>query len=64
MCGMICATGGFTLDTLLLYRKNILAAWQQMGIQVAAPVWEEVEDLSGRRRMVESHREVKRYGLK
>lgn len=61
---MICVVGGFTLDTLLLYRKNILTAWQQMGIQVAAPVWEEVEDLSGRRRMVESHREVKRYGLK
>lgn len=61
---MISVVGGFTLDTLLLYRKNILEAWEQMGIQMAAPVWEEVEDASGRRRVVESQREVKRYGMK
>ena len=61
---MICVVGGFTLDTLLLYRKNIFEAWEQMGIQMAVPVWEEVEDASGRRRVVESRREVKRYGMK
>ena len=61
---MICVVGGFTLDTLLLYRRSIESQWAQMGIQVAAPVWEEVEDASGRKRVVESQREVKRYGVK
>ena len=61
---MVCVVGGFTLDTLLLYRKKILDAWQQMGIQVAAPMWEMVEDRSGRKRLVESGRHVRRYGLK
>ena len=61
---MICVVGGFSLDTFLLYRQNILNAWEEMGIQMAAPAWEEVEDRSGRRRVVESRREVKRYGLK
>ena len=61
---MVCVVGGFTLDTLLLYRQNILNAWQQMGIQVAAPMWEMVEDASGRRRLVESGGRVRRYGVK
>ena len=61
---MICVVGGFTIDTLLLFRRNIEAQWADMGIQMAAPAWEEVEDRSGRRRVVESRREVKRYGVK
>ena len=61
---MICVVGGFTIDTLLIFRRRIEAQWAEMGIQMAAPVWEEVEDTSGRRRVVESRREVKRYGLK
>ena len=61
---MICVVGGFTIDTLLLFRQSIEAQWAQMGIQMAAPAWEEVEDASGRRRLVESRREVRRYGLK
>ena len=61
---MICVVGGFTIDTLLLFRRSIEAQWAQMGIQMAAPVWEEVEDSSGRRRMVESERHVRRYGMK
>ena len=61
---MICVVGGFTLDTLLLYRQNILNAWQQMGIQVAAPMWEMVEDASGRKRLVESSGRARRYGVK
>ena len=61
---MICVVGGFTIDTLLLFRRSIETEWAQMGIQMAAPVWEEVEDSSGRRRMVESRREVRRYGVK
>ena len=27
---MMCVVGGFTLDTILLYRSNVEAAWQQM----------------------------------
>ncbi len=61
---MICVVGGFTIDTLLLFRRNIEAQWAEMGIQMAAPAWEEVEDRSGRRRVVESRREVRRYGVK
>ena len=61
---MICVVGGFTLDTLLLYRQNILNAWQQMGIQVAEPMWEMVEDASGRKRLVESSGRARRYGVK
>ena len=61
---MVCVVGGFTLDTLLLYRQNILNAWAQMGIQMAAPMWEVVEDASGRRRLVESERHMRRYGMK
>ena len=61
---MICVVGGFTIDTLLLFRRSIEAQWAEMGIQMAAPAWEEVEDRSGRRRVVESRREVRRYGVK
>ena len=52
------------MDTLLLFRRSIESEWAQMGIQMAAPVWEEVKDASGRRRMVESERHVRRYGMK
>ena len=61
---MICVVGGFTLDTLLLFRRSIEAQGAEMGIQMAAPAWEEVEDRSGRRRVVESERHVRRYGMK
>ena len=30
---MLCVVGGFSLDTILLYRSNIEAAWQQMAVQ-------------------------------
>ena len=61
---MICVVGGFTVDTLLLFRHNIETQWRQMGIVVAAPTWELVEDDSGRRRLVEDQSHVRRYGLK
>ena len=61
---MICVVGGFTIDTLLLFRKSIETQWAQMGIQVTAPAWEVVEDRSGRKRLTESRPGVERYGLK
>lgn len=62
---MVCVVGGFTLDTLLIYRQNILTAWQQMGIQMAEPAWEMVEDASGRKRLVATGQpRGRRYGKK
>ena len=61
---MISAVGGFTIDTYLLYRRQIEQQWAAMGFQMTAPAFELVEDASGRRRMVESERMVKRYGLR
>lgn len=58
---MISVVGGFTVDTYLLYRQQMEKQWSAMGFQMA-PAFEMVEDASGRRRMVESRREVKRYG--
>lgn len=58
---MISVVGGFTVDTYLLYRQQIEKQWSAMGFQMA-PAFEMVEDASGRKRMVESRREVKRYG--
>ena len=61
---MICVVGGFTIDTFIIHRTKIERSWQDMGIQMAAPMWEEVEDASGRKRLVESTRRVRRYGMK
>ena len=58
---MISVVGGFTIDTYILYRQQIEKQWAVIGFQMA-PAFEMVEDASGRRRMVESRREVKRYG--
>lgn len=58
---MISSVGGFTIDTYLIYRQQMERQWAAMGFQMA-PAFEMVEDASGRRRMVESRREVKRYG--
>ncbi len=30
---MLCVVGGFSLDTILLYRSNLETAWQQMAVQ-------------------------------
>lgn len=30
---MLCVVGGFSLDTILLYRSNVETAWQQMAVQ-------------------------------
>ena len=56
--------GGFTLDTYLLYRRQLEQQWASMGFQMTAPSFELVEDAYGRKRMVESRRMVRRYGLK
>ena len=62
---MISAVGGFALDTYLLYRRQIEQQWAAMGFLMAAPTYEKtVEDRSGRKRVVEESREVKRYGVK
>ena len=58
---MVSVVGGFSLDTYLLYRRQVEQQWSAIGFQMA-PAFEMVEDASGRRRMVESRREVKRYG--
>lgn len=58
---MISVVGGFTVDTYLLYRQQMERQWSAMGFQMA-PAFEMVEDASGRKRLVESRREVKRYG--
>ena len=61
---MVSAVGGFTLDTYLLYRRQLEQQWAGMGFQMTAPAFDLVEDASGRRRMVESRSTVRRYGLK
>ena len=60
---MMSAVGGFTIDTYLLYRRQLEQQWSAIGFAMT-PMYEMVEDRSGRRRMVESTREVKRYGVK
>ena len=52
---MISAVGGFSLDTYLLYRRQVEQQWSAIGFQMA-PAFEIVEDASGRKRMVESRR--------
>ena len=61
---MVSAVGGFTLDTYLLFRRQLEQQWASMGFQMAAPAFELVEDASGRRRVIESRREVRRYGVR
>lgn len=61
---MMGVVGGFTIDTYLLYRRQLEQQWAGMGFQITAPAFELVEDASGRRRMVESRSMVRRYGLK
>ena len=61
---MMSVVGGFTLDTYLLYRRQLEQQWASMGFQMTAPTFELVEDASGRRRMVESERTVRRYGMR
>ena len=61
---MVGVVGGFTIDTYLLYRRQLEQQWAGMGFQMTAPAFELVEDVSGRRRLVESERTVRRYGLK
>lgn len=51
---MISVVGGFTIDTYLLYRRQIEQQWAAMGFLMAAPAFE----------MVEDNRGVKRYGVK
>ena len=58
---MISVVGGFTIDTYLLYRQQMEQQWGGIGFQMM-PAFELVEDSSGRKRMVESRHEVKRYG--
>ena len=59
---IISVVGGFTIDTYLLYRRQMERTWSAIGFQMA-PAFEMVEDRSGRRRLVASHREVRRYGV-
>ena len=61
---IVSAVGGFTIDTYLLYRRQLEQQWAMMGFQMTAPAFELVEDASGRRRLVESERTVRRYGLR
>lgn len=61
---VVSVVGGFVIDTYLLYRRQLEQQWASMGFQMIAPVFELVEDASGRRRMVESRHTVRRYGLK
>ena len=61
---MVGVVGGFTIDTYLLYRRQLEQQWAGMGFQMTSPAFELVEDASGRRRLVESERTVRRYGLK
>lgn len=61
---VVSTVGGFTIDTYLLYRRQLEQQWAGMGFQMIAPAFELVEDASGRRRLVESRRMVRRYGLK
>ncbi len=61
---MVSVVGGFTIDTYLLYRRQLEQRWAAMGFQMVAPTFAMVEDRSGRRRMVEDDRGVKRYGVR
>lgn len=62
---MVSVVGGFTIDTYLLYQKQLEQQWAAMGFEMAVPTYERmVEDRSGRRRMVEDARGVRRYGVK
>ncbi len=61
---MIGVVGGFAIDTYLLFRRQVEQQWAAMGFEMAVPAYAMVEDRSGRRRMVEDARGVKRYGVK
>ena len=62
---MVSAVGGFTIDTYLLFQRQLERQWAAMGFQMAVPTYERmVEDRSGRRRVVEESRGVRRYGVK
>ena len=51
---MIGVVGGFTIDTYLLFQKQLEQQWADMGFVMVAPTYERiVEDRSGRRRVVE-----------
>ena len=61
---MIGVVGGFTIDTYLLFQRQLEQQWADMGFVMVAPTYERtVEDRSGRKRVVEESREVKRYGV-
>lgn len=60
---MISVVGGFTIDTYLIYRQQMEQQWAAIGFEMA-PAFEMVEDASGRKRLVESRREVRRYGVR
>ena len=46
------------------YQRQLEQQWAAMGFVMVAPMYERmVEDRSGRRRVVEESREVKRYGV-
>ena len=61
---MIGVVGGFTIDTYLLFQRQLEQQWSAMGFVMVAPTYERmVEDRSGRKRVVEESREVKRYGV-
>ena len=61
---MIGVVGGFTIDTYLLFQRQLEQQWSAMGVVMVAPTYERmVEDRSGRKRVVEESREVKRYGV-
>ena len=60
---MISVVGGFAIDTYLLFQRQLEQQWADMGFVMVAPTYERtVEDRSGRKRVVEESREVKRYG--
>ena len=62
---MLSVVGGFTIDTYLLFQKQLERQWADMGFVMVAPTYEwTVEDRSGRKRVVEESRGVKRYGVK
>ena len=49
---------------VLLFQKQLEQQWSDMGFVMVAPTYERmVEDRSGRMRVVEESREVKRYGV-
>ena len=60
---MASVVGGFTIDTYLLFQRQLEQQWAAMGFEMAVPAIEIVEDRSGRKRMVEDERGVKRYGV-